>query len=69
MDRLKGQGIQKLYFFETFIPENITLGEAPMQAKPINLYDSSTAAAAFENLAKELLSRLQDSKNRRSCVS
>ena len=36
--------------------ENITLGEAPMQAKPINLYDSSaTGAAAFENLAKELL--------------
>ena len=60
MDRLKkDKEFKKLYFFETFIPENITLGEAPMQAKPINLYDSSaTGAAAFENLAKELLSRL-----------
>lgn len=61
MDRLKAdKAFKKLHFFETFIPENITLGEAPMSAKPINLYDASaTGAEAFHNLAQEFLSRLR----------
>jgi chromosome partitioning protein len=61
MDRLKHEkAFKKLYFFETCIPENITLGEAPMQAKPINLYDASaTGAEAFSQLAKEFLRRLE----------
>lgn len=61
MDRLKhDKNFKKLYFFEAFIPENITLGEAPMTAQPINLYDSSaTGAEAFSNLAKEFLARFE----------
>lgn len=61
MDRLKAdKAFKKLHFFESFIPENITLGEAPMSAKPINLYDASaTGAEAFHNLAQEFLDRLR----------
>lgn len=61
MDRLKtDKAFKRLYFFEAFVPENITLGEAPMEAKPINLYDSSASGAeAFSNLAKEFLARLE----------
>jgi chromosome partitioning protein len=61
MDRLKSdKAFKKLYFFETFIPENITLGEAPMQAKPISLYDpAASGAEAFSRLAKEFLARLK----------
>ncbi|MDA1275122.1 MAG: hypothetical protein O2960_13905 [Verrucomicrobia bacterium] len=47
------------YFFKTVIPENITLGEAPMYAKPINLFDSSaTGADAFRRLTEEFVERL-----------
>ncbi|MBI4658622.1 MAG: ParA family protein [Verrucomicrobia bacterium] len=61
MERLKSdKSFKRLYFFKTLIPENITLGEAPTEAKPINLYDSSAPGAeAFSNLAKEFLSRLE----------
>lgn len=60
MDRLKhDQAFKRLHFFKTVIPENITLGEAPMEAKPINLYDSSAAGAeAFGLLAQEFLDQL-----------
>ena len=61
MNRMKSdKAFKRLHFFQTFIPENITLGEAPMAAKPINLYDASAPGAeAFSSLAKELLARLE----------
>ena len=61
MDRLQSEkAFKRLYFFPTHIPENITLGEAPMEAKPISLYDpSAPGAEAFSNLAKEFLKRLE----------
>jgi chromosome partitioning protein len=50
---------RRLHFFRTVIPENITLGEAPMEAKPVALYDSSAPGAeAFRELAAELIERL-----------
>ncbi|HUL54119.1 MAG TPA: ParA family protein [Opitutaceae bacterium] len=50
---------RRLHFFRTFIPENITLSEAPMEAKPVALYDSGAPGAeAFRELAAELLARL-----------
>ena len=64
MERLRNdKALKKLYFFEQFIPENITLGEAPMQAKPISLYDASASGAlAFSSLTKEVLQRLGKSR-------
>ncbi len=61
MERLKSdKGFKRLYFFENVIPENIKLGEAPMAAQPINLYDATaTGAEAFSALAKEFLARLE----------
>lgn len=44
--------------YETVIPRNIRLGEAPSFGKPIFLYDSrSKGAAAYLELAKEILDR------------
>ncbi len=44
--------------FATMIPRNVRLGEAPSHGMPINLYDpKSTGAAAYQALAKEVLSR------------
>jgi chromosome partitioning protein len=44
--------------FETSIPRNIRLGEAPSFGKPALLYDiRSRGAEAYLNLARELLSR------------
>ena len=61
MDRMKSdKNFKRLHFFQTVIPENITLGEAPMAAKPINLYDASAPGAeAFRGLARELTERLE----------
>jgi len=45
--------------FETMIPRNVRLGEAPSFGKPILLYDAlSVGAKSYFNLAKELLDRL-----------
>jgi chromosome partitioning protein len=50
---------KKLHFFATVVPENISLSEAPMAAKPIVMYDSSAAGAvAFRALAVEVLAAL-----------
>lgn len=59
MDRLKqDRAFKSVHFFETFIPENIKLGEAPMESKPINLYDNrATGAVAFRKLTEEFLQR------------
>jgi chromosome partitioning protein len=44
--------------YNTVIPRNIRLGEAPSFGKPIFLYDSrSKGATAYLDLAKEILSR------------
>jgi chromosome partitioning protein len=60
MERLPGEKeFRKLHFFKTVIPENVTLSEAPMAAKPIALFDASaTGAEAFRDLAAEVASRL-----------
>lgn len=44
--------------FETLIPRNVRLSEAPSYGKPITLYDQHcVGAAAYRNLAKEFLKR------------
>jgi chromosome partitioning protein len=60
MERLRDEAeFKRLHFFDTFIPENIKLAEAPMEAKPIALHDNSaTGAEAFRNLTAEFLTRL-----------
>ena len=53
------KGFKKLHFFKTVIPENITISEAPMESKPVVLYDGSAPGAeAFRALASEVLARL-----------
>jgi chromosome partitioning protein len=60
MERLPGEKeFRRLHFFKHVIPENVTLSEAPMAAKPIALYDGSAPGAeAFRDLAGEVLARL-----------
>jgi chromosome partitioning protein len=60
MERLPGEkDFKKLHFFQTVIPENIALGEAPMSAQPIALYDGSAPGAeAFREFAAEIATRL-----------
>lgn len=42
--------------FETFIPRNVTLAEAPSHGKPCILYDEeSRGSEAYMNLAKEII--------------
>lgn len=44
--------------FDTAIPRNVRLGEAPSHGLPIHIYDPKSAGAiAYEALAKELISR------------
>ena len=44
--------------FETLIPRNVRLGEAPSHGLPITMYNpQSTGAAAYRQLASELLER------------
>ena len=44
--------------FDTVIPRNIRLAEAPSYGMPISLYDSKSAGAeAYRSLAKEILKR------------
>jgi chromosome partitioning protein len=46
--------------FETVIPRNVRLAEAPSFGKPIILYDvASVGAQAYVNVAKELMRRLR----------
>jgi chromosome partitioning protein len=60
MARLKdAKGLKRVHFFDTAIPENIKLAEAPMESRPIALHDSSaTGAEAFRGLTAEFLERL-----------
>jgi chromosome partitioning protein len=60
MERVPGEKeFRRLHFFKNVIPENITLSEAPMAAKPIALFDASAPGAeAFRALSGEVLARL-----------
>ena len=50
--------------FETVIPRNVRLAEAPSFGKPIILYDvASVGAQAYMSVAKELLQRHNDGAN------
>ena len=47
--------------FETVIPRNIRLAEAPSYGMPINMYDAKSAGAeAYMSLAGEILNRKED---------
>jgi chromosome partitioning protein len=61
MERLRdAKGLKRVHFFETTIPENIKLAEAPMESRPIALHDASaTGAEAFRGLTREFLQRLE----------
>jgi chromosome partitioning protein len=55
--------------FETMIPRNVRLAEAPSFGKPILLYDvASVGAKSYMALAQELLRREQRSKALRARV-
>jgi chromosome partitioning protein len=44
--------------YQTIIPRNVRLAEAPSHGLPINLYDSKSAGAeSYRNLAKEVIER------------
>ena len=44
--------------YNTMIPRNIRLAEAPSYGIPINMYDSKSAGAeSYRNLAKEIIAR------------
>ncbi|HET7583968.1 MAG TPA: AAA family ATPase [Gemmatimonadaceae bacterium] len=50
--------------FQTTVPRNVRLAEAPSFGKPILLYDIASAGAqAYVNVARELLGRHSTSKN------
>jgi len=45
--------------FDTLIPRNVRLSEAPSHGLPINVYDNSCKGGkAYRNLAKEILIRV-----------
>ena len=57
----------KKYFgakvFETVIPRNIRLSEAPSHGLPISVYDPlSKGARTYKKLAKELISKNKEQK-------
>ena len=46
--------------YETLIPRNIRLAEAPSHGLPINMYDSRSAGAeSYRSLAKEVMNRTE----------
>lgn len=50
---------KRLHFFQNNIPENVTISEAPMSAKPVSLFSpSAPGAEAFRNFATEVIGRL-----------
>ena len=50
------RSVLKQHIFDTIIPRNIRLAEAPSRGLPINEYDSRSAGAeAYSSLAKELI--------------
>ena len=56
VDTVKENLDTKIY--NTMIPRNIRLAEAPSYGIPINMYDSKSAGAeSYRNLAKEIIDR------------
>ena len=59
-----GEEVEKYFgdkVFQTVIPRNIRLSEAPSHALPINLYaPESKGAETYQKLAKELLKINED---------
>ena len=56
MENVKEHVEQHIY--ETIIPRNIRLAEAPSYGEPITVYDKrSSGAEAYRALAKEVISR------------
>lgn len=56
IDTVKDNLQTKIY--NTIIPRNVRLAEAPSHGLPIHLYDSkSTGAESYRNLAKEIIAR------------
>ncbi|MDE0114425.1 MAG: ParA family protein [Albidovulum sp.] len=54
----------KQLVYETVIPRNVTLGEAPSFGKPVVVYDKrSRGAVAYRELAAEFLRRREQKKN------
>ena len=52
------KSVLKQHIFETIIPRNIRLAEAPSRGLPITSYDARSAGAeAYINLAKELIKK------------
>ena len=48
----------KTTIYQTIIPRNVKLAEAPSHGLPINLYDSrSSGAESYRLLAKEIMNR------------
>ena len=46
------------YVYQTIIPRNVKLAEAPSNGLPINLYDKKSAGAeSYRNLAREVIAR------------
>ena len=56
VDNVKANVDVRIY--DTLIPRNIRLAEAPSHGMPINLYDPRSAGAeSYRQLAKEVMSR------------
>ena len=56
VDTVKENIDSKIY--NTMIPRNIRLAEAPSYGLPINMYDTRSAGAeSYRNLAKEIIER------------
>ncbi len=52
--------------FNTIVPRNVKLGEAPSFGKPIMLYDiRSKGAESYLNVAKELIQHEREKKSSR----
>ncbi len=60
------QGHFKEKVFETIVPRNVRLGEAPSFGKPIMLYDiRSKGAESYLNLAREIISHEREKEGTR----
>jgi chromosome partitioning protein len=58
VDEVKKYFPEKL--FDTIIPRNVRLSEAPSHGKPINLYSAdSSGAKAYESLSKEFIKKVK----------
>ena len=58
VDSVKANLDAKIY--DTLIPRNIRLAEAPSHGLPINMYDAKSAGAeSYRSLAKEVMERVE----------